>query len=372
MSATATRVEVAVDALDVSVYDIPTDGPDGVEADGTLEWASTTCVVVEAHAGGRTGLGYTFGPTAVAAFIDDELRSVVCGADALKVPQTWSRMRAAIRNAGRQGVGAMAVSAVDNALWDLSARLLDVPLVALLGQVHDHAEIYGSGGFCNYDRTRLQEQLGGWVEQDVPRVKMKVGRDPGRDEARVAWAREAIGPNVQLMVDANGAYQVKEALAWARRFADAGIVWLEEPVSSDDREGLAQVRRKGPAGLAVAAGEYGWDLFDFHGLLQHQAVDVVQPDVTRCGGYTAFLRVDGLCRAHNLSLSAHCAPAQSAHAVCACETAVHLEYFHDHARIESLLFDGTLSPEHGRLTPDRSRAGNGLTLKRADVKEFAQ
>jgi L-alanine-DL-glutamate epimerase-like enolase superfamily enzyme len=201
---------------------------------------------------------------------------------------------------------------------------------------------------------------------------MKVGRHPPQDRERLRWAREAIGDDVELMVDANGAYRVKEGQQWARSFADEGVVWLEEPVSSDDLHGLAQIRREGPPGLDVTAGEYGWDLFHFQRLLEHDAVDVVQPDVTRCGGYTSFLRVDALCRARNLALSAHCAPAQSVHAVCACETAVHIEYFHDHARIESLLFEGTLEPqEGGRLVPDLSRSGNGLELKRAEAERYA-
>ncbi|MDQ3850517.1 MAG: mandelate racemase [Actinomycetota bacterium] len=368
MSTAAAAVEVAVEGLDVSVYEIPTDAP---ESDGTLEWESTTIVVVEAHAGGRTGLGYTYGPRAIASFVADQLADVVAGSDALKVRGSWARMQSAIRNAGRQGVGAMAVSAVDNALWDLCARLLDLPLARLLGQVHERAHIYGSGGFCSYDEGQLKAQLGGWVEEGIPRVKMKVGREPARDRERVRWAREAIGDEVELMVDANGAYRPKEALAWASRFAERGISWLEEPVSFDDVDGLAFVRRHGPPGLVMAAGEYGWSLFEFQRLLECAAVDCVQPDVTRCGGMTNVLRADGLCKVHCAPLSAHCAPALSVHVVCACETAVHIEYFHDHVRIESMLFDGTLPPDGGSLEPDLSRPGNGLELKRADAARFA-
>lgn len=368
MSAPAATAEVAVDGLEVSAYEIPTDAP---ESDGTLEWTSTTMIVVEAHAGGRTGLGYTYGPRAVAEFIAGELADAVAGADALKVRETWARMEVLIRNAGRHGVGAMAVSAVDAALWDLAARLLDVPLVTLLGQVRDRADVYGSGGFCSYDRHRLQAQLQGWVGQGIERVKMKVGREPARDRERVGWAREAIGEHVDLMVDANGAYHPKQALAWAAWFADQGITWLEEPVSSDDTDGLALVREQGPPGLDIAAGEYGWTLHHFRRLLERGAVDCVQPDVTRCGGITNVLRADALCKAHDRPLSAHCAPALSAHVLCACETAVHIEYFHDHVRIESLLLDGTLQPQGGALMPDRSRAGNGLELKRADARRFA-
>lgn len=354
-----------VQALHARAFTVPTDQP---ESDGTQEWDATTCVVVEASAEGRTGLGYTYGPAAVAAFVAGELAVVVEGADALRPRAAWVAMQRACRNAGTSGAGAMAISAVDCALWDLAARLLEVPLVTLLGQVHDRAGIYGSGGFCSYTDERLAEQLGGWARQGIGRVKMKVGREPGRDRARVRRAREAIGDEVELMVDANGAYRADEARRWARWFDEQDVRWLEEPVSSDDPAGLARLRGEGPA---IAAGEYAWGLFDLEGLLRREAVDVLQADVTRCGGYTTFLRADALCRARNVALSAHCAPAQSVHAVCACETAIHLEHFHDHTRVESLLFDGTLEPEGGSLAPDLSRPGNGLELKRADAEAYA-
>jgi L-alanine-DL-glutamate epimerase-like enolase superfamily enzyme len=264
----------------------------------------------------------------------------------------------------------MAVSAVDIALWDLKAKLLGICLADTLPRFHRRVPIYGSGGFTSYSDERLAAQLRGWAERGIPRVKMKVGRDPGRDAERVAAARQAIGPGVELMVDANGAYSRKEALAWAERFREQDVVYLEEPVSSDDLEGLRLIRDRGPAGLVIAAGEYGWDLPYFQRMLDAGAVDVLQADVTRCGGITAFLRVDGLCRARCLPLSAHCAPAVSAHVCCAAETLVHLEYFHDHTRLEGMLFDGTLDPRGGFLEPDRDRAGLGLELRRGEVREF--
>ena len=367
MSATATRSAVAVESLEVSAYEIPTEEP---ESDGTLEWDSTTIVVVEAHAGDRTGLGYTYGPAAAGALVAEKLAPVVEGADALKVPQAWAAMHRALRNAGTAGAGAMALSAVDAALWDLAARLLDQPLVRLLGQCHDTAQIYGSGGFCSLSRERLQEQLGGWAADDIRRVKMKVGREPERDADRVRWAREAIADDVELMVDANGAYRVEQALQWAEWFRGQGVTWLEEPVSSDDLEGLRAVRDQGPAGLEIAAGEYAWGLFDLERMLAAGAVDVLQADVTRCGGITALRRADALCLARNRPLSAHCAPALTAHALCACESAIHLEYFHDHVRVEALLFDGVLDPDGGALRPDLERPGHGLELKRSDAARY--
>lgn len=280
-------------------------------------------------------------------------------------------MQGVIRNAGQPGVGAMAVSAVDIALWDLKARLMGVGLADALPRFHHRVPVYGSGGFTSYSLDRIREQLGSWVEQGIPRVKAKVGRDPGADPMRLDAARDAIGPATELMVDGNGAYTRKSALWWAERFRDWDVSYFEEPLTSDDLEGLRLLRDRGPAGMAIAAGEYGWTLPYFQRMLDAGAVDVLQADVTRCGGITGFIRVDGLCKARNLAFSAHCAPAISAHACCAMETLEHLEYFHDHVRIERILFDGTLDPEDGHLEPDRSRPGLGLELRRDDAREFA-
>ena len=254
-----------VERLEVSAYTVPTDEP---ESDGTLEWDSTTIVVVEAHSDGRTGLGYTYCDAAAAEVVSSQLSGAVEGEDAMDVRAAWLRMSAQVRNSGQPGIGFCAVSAVDQALWDLKARLLGIPLVVLLGAAHDDVPIYGSGGFCSYSDDRLCAQLGGWAEAGIPRVKMKVGREPERDPVRLDAAREAIGDDVELFVDANGAFARKEALAWAERYAQSwDVKWFEEPVSSDDLEGLRLIRDAGPAGLEIAAGEYAYVPADFRNLV---------------------------------------------------------------------------------------------------------
>jgi L-alanine-DL-glutamate epimerase-like enolase superfamily enzyme len=356
-----------LERLEVNAFTIPTDEP---ESDGTLEWDSTTIVVVEAHSGGKTGLGYTYCDAAAAEVVSSQLAGVVEGEDVMDVRALWSRMGKQLRNAGRPGIGFCAVSAVDQALWDLKARLLDIPLVVLLGAAHDDVPIYGSGGFCSYTDERLCEQLGGWAKAGIPRVKMKVGRDPDRDPARLDAAREAIGDDVELFVDANGAFARKEALAWAERYAESwNVTWFEEPVSSADQEGLRLLRDEAPPGLEIAAGEYAYVPADFRHIVS--CVDCLQADVTRCGGITGLLSASGLANAHSIDVSAHCAPAISTHAFCAVERRRHLEYFHDHVRVEGMLFDGVPEPEDGVLRPDRSRPGNGLELKRAEAEKLA-
>ena len=370
MAAAASRaVDAAVERLDVSVYTVPTDFP---ESDGTAAWDSTTIVLVEAAAGDRVGLGYTYGDAAAGTLIRDTLAEVVEGRDALAVTASWSALGRACRNLGRPGLASMAIAAVDTALWDLKARLLDLPLATLLDAVRDSVPVYGSGGFTSYPDERLAEQLGGWVAQGIPRVKMKVGREPYRDLHRVGVARSAIGDETELFVDANGALARKQALSFAVDYAERfDVRWFEEPVSSDDLEGLRLIRDRAPAGLEIAAGEYGYALPYFQQMLAAGAVDCLQADVTRCEGITGFLRVAALCQAHSLELSAHCGPSIHVHPCCAVTPLRHLEYFHDHVRVERLLFDGVLDPVEGALQPDLSRPGNGLELKRADAARYA-
>ena len=355
---------MTVERLETCCFTIPTDQ---AESDGTLEWASTTILVVEAVGGGRRGLGWTYAPEAAESVVTELLAPRVVGQSLDDLGRLWLELGAAIRNAGRPGIAFCALSSVDLALWDLRARLLDVPLVTLLPAAHDRVPVYGSGGFCSYTDERLAEQLGGWVEQGCAGVKMKLGREPERDPHRLSVARDAIG-DVELMVDANGAFGVKEAIRWANRYVEEWDVrWFEEPVSSADVDGLRRVR--GHSLLEVAAGEYAYVLADFRNLLE--SVDCLQADVTRCGGISGLLRVNGLASAHGLDVSGHCAPQLSAHALCGVDRLRHLEYFHDHVRIESMLFDGVLAPVDGALVPDRSRAGNGLELKRADAQRWA-
>jgi L-alanine-DL-glutamate epimerase-like enolase superfamily enzyme len=349
-----------VERLEVSAHTIPTDEP---ESDATLEWESTTIIVVQAFTREAIGLGYTYTHDAAVRLIEDKLAPAVRGVDAERDPSSaWHEMGALLRNVGRPGMGFMALSAVDIALWDLRARLLGQPLVDAFGAVRDEAAVYGSGGFTSYSLERLTERFAGWVAQGIPRVKMKVGRSPEDDPARLDAARAAVGGDTELYVDANGGFDRDDAVEWARRYEQEwNISWFEEPVSSADFAGLRHVREH--AKLDVAAGEYGSVPADFRNLLDAQAVDCLQIDVTRCGGYTGFLNAAALAEQYGLEISAHCAPQASAHVCCGIPNFRHIEYFHDHVRVEEELFDGVLTPEDGSLRPDRSRPGHGLELR---------
>ena len=359
---------IPIDKVEVCAYTVPTDSP---ESDGTLEWDKTTIVIVETEAAGTRGLGYTYADTSTAKLVHDLLGTIVKGADAMDIPGAWLRMVRAIRNLGRPGICCMAISAVDIALWDLKARLLELPLVKLLGAARHGIPIYGSGGFTSYSLDLLQRQLSGWVNSGIPMVKMKVGRSPEDDLRRVQVARQAIGPGAGLFVDANGAYSRKQALRFAWQFREQGVSWFEEPVSSDDLEGLRLLRDRGPEGMDIAAGEYGYDSVYFARMLAAGAVDVLQADATRCGGITGFLNASALGLAHSVPLSAHTAPNIHAHVCCAIPNALHIEYFHDHVRIEEMFFEGALPPLRGELRPDATRPGLGLELRRSEARRYA-
>ena len=350
-------------------FTVPTDAP---KADGTFAWTETTIVVVTVAGGGATGLGYTYGPGAITRLITGKLTEALAGQDVFDVPLCRRLMANAVRNMGRSGLAAEAISAVDAALWDLKAKLLGLPLAALLGRARKAVPIYGSGGFTSYGDAQLTAQLAGWVERDGCRmVKMKVGTQPDDDPRRARVAKGAIG-DATLFVDANGACSVKEAFRLADTFAaECGVTWFEEPVSSDDLDGLAQVRDRAPACMDVAAGEYAFNADDARRLLERRAVDVLQCDASRCLGITGFLAVGALCDAHYLDLSGHCAPALHVHAASVVPRLRHLEWFHDHVRIEHMLFDGAPVAKDGAIRADMTRPGLGLDFKHQDAERYA-
>ena len=350
----------------VTAYRIPTDQP---ESDGTLEWTATTLVLVRVMQGDTMGIGYTYCSASAATLIHQTLRSLLIDGDAMNIPQLYQHMIHAIRNLGRPGIAAMAISAVDVALWDLKAKLLDLPLLRLFGQARESVPVYGSGGFTSYTDQRLTQQTSEWVDTGINRIKIKVGREPARDPHRVAIVRKAIG-QAELFVDANGAYSRKQAIALMQDFGASGVSWFEEPVPSDDLDGLRLIRDANYPGMDITAGEYGFQPSYFRQMLAAGAVDVLQADATRCGGFSGFLAAAAISDAFQIPLSSHCAPALHVHVGCAINVVRHIEYFHDHARIEQMLFDGFQLPQQGLMQPDLQRPGLGLEFKSQDAQEY--
>ena len=359
-------MSAAITHIGVSVYTVPTDR---LEADGTLTWDNTTIVIVHASAGGHIGLGYSYASRAAAVVVEDILADVVKGRDAFDIPDCWLAMRRAVRNQGLTGVAASAIAAVDTALWDLKAQLLNVSLASLMGKSVMTMPVYGSGGFTTYHNKDLHKQIESWRKSGITKAKIKIGEHPGEDVSRVKAARAALGDG-ELFVDANGAYSVKEALWFAQKFQEDNVIWFEEPVTSDNLEALHLLKQDGPAGMDITAGEYIYDLFGAERMLSAKAVDVLQLDATRCQGYSGFMQAAALAQAHNIPLSSHCAPALHLPICLHVPTMLHMEYFHDHVRLENMLFEGVPQVVNGSLSPN-DKPGHGLTLKRADAQRYA-
>lgn len=358
-----------VDGLRAESFTIPTSQP---ESDGTLAWSNTTLVVVECFCEGVKGTGYTYAHSCLVSLIEGQLREVIIGQSPMQVSFLYHKMRTRLRNLGQQGLTAMAISAIDMALWDLKCRLLGRSFLDVAGRVREGVDVYGSGGFTSASDEDLQREFSDWVDRGIKMVKMKVGREPESDFHRVSVARETIGEDVELFVDANGAYSYKEALAWADIFGlEFGVTWFEEPLSSDDLKGLSRMRYAVPAGLNITAGEYGFDRVYFKNMLAAGAVDILQADATRCGGVSGYLEAATLCDAFSIPLSAHTAPHIHSYLCCVTQASRHLEYFHDHVRIESQCFDGFVEVVKGQLQPDPERSGFGFEFNFEKARAMA-
>jgi L-alanine-DL-glutamate epimerase-like enolase superfamily enzyme len=360
-------LNAAISSAKVTALTIPTEQP---ESDGTAEWDSTTVVIVEVSGGGASGLGYSYCNKAAAQISEELLKKEVIGKNAFDIEAIHAALDRQVRNWGRPGLVSNAISAIDTALWDLKARILGQPLALLLGRQRNETTAYGSGGFTSYSEKQLVNQLSGWASDGFEHVKMKIGRHPDRDVQRVTAVQKALRGKAELFVDANGAYRRKQALEKSRIFGDLGVRWFEEPVTSDDRIGLRMLVKHAPPIMRIAAGEYTYVLDDARLLLEAHAVDVLQADVTRCGGVTNFLKIGQACEIYHFPYSAHTCPSVHASICCSLAAAINIEYFYDHARIEHMIFEGAITPKAGKLAPDLSQPGLGLELKRQDAQKF--
>jgi len=358
--------DLKIDRIEARAYKIPTDRP---ESDGTLEWHETTLVTVYADCAGKRGFGYGYSDSSAVDLIEEKLGEFVVGSDPMQVEKTWELLNNKVRNLGDTGVASMAIASVDNALWDLKARLLDLPLTILLGKVRDRIEAYGSGGFTSYSDDILRDHFESYARDGFRAVKMKIGRNAQDDARRVAVARAAVGDGVALYVDANGAYTPYQALEVASMLEANRVSWFEEPVNHLDRKGLALVRNRIPPGIPVSVGEYGFTLEYFRELLGQQCCDILQADATRCG-ITGFMKASVLSEAFGIPFSAHTAPSIHVHCACAASRAMNIEYFYDHVRIEKMLLEGAAEVREGMVSPDMSRPGLGLELKEKDAEQY--
>lgn len=272
-------------------------------------------VVVELQAEGESGLGYAF------AFEELEAQAIAAEVQSLfpyalqprlGVRDTWRRMWRHINHVGQAGPPLMALSMIDGALWDIAARSLRLPLYQLLGGATTRFVLYGSGGWLTYSIDELLNEVGTFEAAGYRAYKMKVGHaDWSWDRERVQRVLEAVGGRLEIMVDANQSWAASEATMRIRELADLGVAWVEEPVDASDLRGLLAIKAGGIARLA--AGETLTLTGCIGGLIRERAVDIVMPDLMRCGGPSGMSEVMTAARQDHVGLSPHMFPELSAH-----------------------------------------------------------
>ena len=222
-------------------------------------------------------------PYAIREIIDRELKPLLIGQDPFDIEKIWNDMFWGMRNYFRKGVAVQAAAAIDVGLWDLKAKALGLPLYRLLGARYESVPVYGSGGWTNMTIDELVEESTGFVARGIRRYKMKVGMNFGQAERedleRVAAVRDAVGDDVEIYVDANMGYNVKQAIRMSHKFEEYDVRWFEEPVLADNIDGLAEIARS--TEIPVATGENEYTRHGFKELIARGGADIVQPDVGR-------------------------------------------------------------------------------------------
>jgi L-alanine-DL-glutamate epimerase-like enolase superfamily enzyme len=361
---------------------------------GLISSFDTTLVRIETadgkigHGEAKTAVGSSGDYRPLVAQIEQELGPKLVGEDARDIVRHWETMYSGVRAhyalgrghvfpvLGRRGNTISAISGIDIALWDLLGQELGVPVWRLLGGLtHPSLPAYASGGWAPADK--IGEQLTGYVRKGgFGAVKMRVGVADGEvrhSAARVKAAREALGPDIDLMVDAHGTYIAAEAKRFCRLVEDCDLAWFEEPVTADDRVGLAEVRAA--TDIPIAAGESEFTRFDFRDLIDGRCVDIVQPDLAICGGITEARRIAALAEAHQVRLAPHLWGgavmfAAGMHLCAASPAAFILEYSLGGAPLLHELAEESFEVRDGRIDmPDRP--GLGLTIREDFVRKYA-
>ncbi|WP_277554811.1 mandelate racemase/muconate lactonizing enzyme family protein [Halobaculum limi] len=323
---------------------------------------------------GYEGVGYTLGYDGaglIADAVEELLAPMLVGQNPHHTTDLWQRMFEGTYQIGRKGLLLRAIATIDIALWDIRAKAAGLPLHEFIGAARESVPAYASGGYYRGEGVDgLREEMETYLDRGHVAVKMKVGRRSlETEEKRVAAAREVLGPERTLMLDANGAWtDTGEALRACRRFAPYDPYFIEEPVKADSVELMARVRE----GLdyPLAAGELEFSRYGFAELLRAGAVDVVQPDATVCGGITEWLRVAHTAASHDIPVVPHYNPHLHAHLVASVENGGMVEYFYRDRDIK--VFDDLIvnppTPEDGKLTP--RGPGHGVRIDRSALAEF--
>jgi L-alanine-DL-glutamate epimerase-like enolase superfamily enzyme len=315
---------------------------------------------------GATGTGFSYtvgvGGSAILALLEDYCGGILAGQDIGEPERIWRLLFDHLHRTGSGGVNTLAIAAVDIAVWDALARSQNVPLWRALGGANGRIRGYGSGIDLLMTPDELVSHLRGYLRQGYQAVKIKVGRGKlGEDLDRLRAARELIGPDRQLLLDANQCWTVAEAVQRARAFEPYQPAWLEEPLAPEDVDGHARLRSM--TSIPIAVGESLYTAPQFAEYLRAGAVDVLQPDIARVGGYTPWKKIAALAEAWNVPVAPHFLPELSLHALCAVPNGLILENVTGGSFFELGMSDTPLELHDGAFFPSRA-PGHGLSLNR--------
>lgn len=347
----------------VDVWLVSTRVPSGIaDATRTVEVLGFALVRIRTDQG-LEGFGLTYhevGGEATRELIRCSIAPRLLGRDPLDTEVLWNEMFHYLRGVGRKGLAFGALSAIDIALWDLKGKIAGLPVYRLLGGGRSRVPVYASGGWTSYSDEKLVEEMTGFVAQGYDTIKFKVGYAGGtainRDVARVRKVREAVGPDVRLLVDANNAFDAATAIQLANRIGDFDIHLFEEPVLADDLRGLARFRRG--TDIPLATGEHEYTRYGVRDLLLAEAADIVQADGARAGGYTEMLKCAALTQAFNVRFAPHAMEHVHLHLVAALPNAPFLERLAMFEGITGLVFRDGARVENGMMTvPERPGLG---------------
>ena len=287
----------------------------------------------------------------------DDLADVIVGHDAGHIAGFWARAWESINFLGHSGVSVVGISAIDGALWDAAGKAAGLPLYRMLGGARDRVPAYHSGGlWLSLSTDELVEQAGAFVAQGFRAVKMRLGMpEPAADIARVRAVREAIGPGIKLMADANQGLNEAQAIRLGRQLEQFDLTWFEEPLPAWDLDGLARVAAS--LDTPIASGETEYTRYGFRRMIELRSADILMPDLQRVGGLSEFIRVGHMAEAHDIAVSSHLFPETSIQALGALSNAIYLEYM----PWFSELYNEQLAFENGdALVPERP--GWGFTF----------
>jgi L-alanine-DL-glutamate epimerase-like enolase superfamily enzyme len=335
---------------------------------GRLDCVFLLIVYVDTDAGHR-GLGFAYSipgaGRALKVLADDDLAPVIVGEDPLDHERLFTKAYWRLQSIGRRGLVAQAYSAVDLALWDIKGKVAGLPLYKLLGGAREAAPAYGSDtGWLWMSAEEIVQASRPYLDQGMG-IKVKVGGpDPEADADRVTRIRDAVGEDVWLAVDANQRYDYGTALSMGHFFEEEmGVDWFEEPLSCEDVEGHARLVEK--LEVPIALGETLFGLDEFASYLQRGGVDVLQPDVTRVGGLTPFLRLATLAERHHRPVAPHLLPEIAVHLACGLSQVTMVEYM-------PWLFPAFVEPPalvQGKLVAPK-RPGLGLEINPDTVEKY--